>query len=161
MAKEIERKFLIKPQYSGQDFDYNGCPRKLIEQGYFNRKDPCVRVRICELPGHVYEAFITIKSKDQGIEDFEFEYPIPTSDAREMISLYCGQRIVKKERFFVNHNNLVWTADFFQGPNHGLAIAEIELEHRDQEFALPNWVGKEVTDNPKYKNYKLALKNEK
>jgi CYTH domain-containing protein len=41
-----------------------------------------------------------------------------------------------------------------------LSIAEIELESRDQQVAIPNWVGEEVTGLPQYKNYTLALRNE-
>lgn len=161
MAKEIERKFLVKDKYHEGDFDYNGCPYEMIKQGYFNQIKPCVRIRTCRLPDMTDRALITIKSKDTDQEDFEFEYEIPMSDAREMFSLYCGDRIVIKTRYFVNHDNFVWHVDFFHGYNHGLVLAEIELERAGQKVKIPNWVEKEVTGEPKYKNYNLALKNEK
>lgn len=36
-----------------------------------------------------------------------------------------------------------------------------ELERAGQKVKIPNWVEKEVTGELKYKNYNLALKNEK
>ena len=38
----------------------------------------------------------------------------------------------------------------------GVVIAEIELKQEDQKFALPPWVGKEVTGDEFYKKINLA-----
>jgi CYTH domain-containing protein len=39
-----------------------------------------------------------------------------------------------------------------------LVIAEVELESEDQKIKLPDWVGKEVTGDPKYFNSNLIKK---
>jgi adenylate cyclase len=47
--------------------------------------------------------------------------------------------------------------DEFLGDNAGLVVAEIELDDADAEFALPGWVGREVSDDPRYVNSRLAV----
>ena len=38
----------------------------------------------------------------------------------------------------------------------GLTIAEIELASEDEAFARPDWIGEEVTGDPRYYNQALA-----
>ena len=52
----------------------------------------------------------------------------------------------------------VWEIDEFFGENRGLIIAEVELESEDQVFPKPDWVGEEVTGDPRYYNANL-IKN--
>jgi len=47
-------------------------------------------------------------------------------------------------------------ADEFEGALAGLIVAEIELGHAEQTIELPSWVGREVTDDPRYLNANLA-----
>ena len=46
--------------------------------------------------------------------------------------------------------------DEFLGDNAGLVVAEIELDSADEAFARPDWLGVEVTDQPRYYNLALA-----
>ena len=39
----------------------------------------------------------------------------------------------------------IWEVDIFDGDNAGLEVAELELEHLDELFELPPWIGPEVT----------------
>jgi adenylate cyclase len=48
-----------------------------------------------------------------------------------------------------------WEVDEFEGENAGLIIAEVELAAADQPIHLPDWVGEEVTDDPRYYNASL------
>jgi hypothetical protein len=41
--------------------------------------------------------------------------------------------------------------------NAGLVLAEIELQHPDEQFALPGWVGREVTHDRRYGNSALSI----
>ena len=83
MAKEIERKYLIK--------DLNALNLKdrqdflSIKQCYLkDDKNFIVRLRLQDsINGH--KAFITIKGKTKGISRLEYEYEIPYVDALEMI----------------------------------------------------------------------------
>ena len=56
----------------------------------------------------------------------------------------------------MRHDGLTWEIDVFEGENAGLVIAEVELEHEDQSFARPPWVGREITRDEQYSNTRLA-----
>jgi len=146
MGIEIERKFLIDE--SKLPSLQNGY---VIKQGYIQTVDhTTVRVRIRDK-----EAFLTIKGKSEGATRLEFEYPISLHDANEMLNKFCHTSHIEKTRYLIKHKGHLWEIDIFEGRNKGLTIAEIELESEDEEFALPNWVTKEVTDDIRYFNSNL------
>ncbi len=101
------------------------------------------------------QAYLTIKGATSGITRSEFEYEIPVSDAESMLAL-CGDAIVEKKRYFIEHAGMTWELDVFSGANDGLIMAEVELESEDQSFELPDWVGPEVSADPRYRNSYLA-----
>jgi CYTH domain-containing protein len=144
MGVEIERKFLVKGS------DWKTSAGTVMGQGYLNRdKNRTVRVRIAG-----DQAFLTIKGPSVGARRLEFEYAIPTPDALELLQL-CEGTPVSKTRHVVSHGDMKWEIDEFHGANEGLVVAEIELDAEDQEFALPGWIDREVTDDPKYFNSNL------
>lgn len=143
MAKEIERKYLVKSD------DYQTLAENKLEitQGYLSRKvDATVRVRIIN-----DKAFITIKSKNKGIVRDEWEYEIPVSDGCEMLTL-CEGTVIHKVRYIVNYEEMKWEIDEFISPNPGLVVAEVELPSAEVEPTLPSFIGEEVTGNPEYYN---------
>ncbi|MCH8981484.1 adenylate cyclase, partial [candidate division KSB1 bacterium] len=46
----------------------------------------------------------------------------------------------------------------FLGLNRGLIVAEIELQSEDEPFEKPEWIGEEVTADPRYFNSNLVTK---
>lgn len=147
MAKEIERKFLIKTS------EWPGCSRKTyFKQGYLST-DPerVVRVRIAG-----EKAFITIKGANSGIVRNEYEYEIPVDDAHQMLDSLCHKPLIEKIRYFYPQENLVWEIDEFLGDNKGLFIAEIELPSEDYAFFKPQWIGEEITGDKRYYNSNLV-----
>ena len=145
MPIEIEHKFLV----TGTEWRQGNGVR--ISQGYLNRdKERTVRIRVSGA-----EAFITIKGASKGASRAEFEYPIPLADAAELLKL-CDGPIVEKTRYIFPYIGHKWEVDEFLGENAGLVVAEIELESEDQAFERPNWVGQDVTSDPRYLNANLA-----
>ncbi len=147
MGIEIERKFLIK----NEEWK-NAIDEKIeLKQGYLNSiPERTVRVRIKGDKG-----YLTIKGKSKGASRAEYEYEIPLIDARELIGL-CEKPVIEKIRFIVKENNKIWEIDVFDGENKGLIVAEVELENENDAIQLPNWIGKEVTQEPKYYNSNLV-----
>ncbi|MGC6433942.1 MAG: CYTH domain-containing protein [Crocinitomicaceae bacterium] len=147
---EIERKFLVNKEL------WNEVPKPTpfrIQQSYLsNDPNSTVRVRLKN-----EKAYLTIKSKTIGISRKEFEYEIPFSDAEAMIQGLANKTISKK-RYEIIHEKHTWEVDVFEGKLTGLVIAEIELSHKNESFNLPNWVEKEVSDDPQYFNSKLIEK---
>ena len=64
---------------------------------------------------------------------------------------------VEKTRYLVpNTDGLhTWEVDVFHGENEGLIVAEIELNDENDTFDKPDWLGKEVSDDPRYFNSHL------
>ncbi len=148
MAIEIERKFLIIND------NWRSLGRgKVYKQGYIltAKKMTTIRVRIV---GN--EAYLTIKSKTKGISRNEFEYSIPLEDGEIMLNTLCDRPLIEKIRYQINHDNLIWEIDEFQGENQGLIIAEVELENENQIINIPDWVGEEVSHDSRYYNVNLA-----
>ncbi|NJK99721.1 MAG: CYTH domain-containing protein [Spirulinaceae cyanobacterium RM2_2_10] len=146
MAVEIERKFLV----SGEGWRA-GAVGVYYCQGYLNR-DPerTVRVRIAG-----DRAYLTIKSKAVGLSRLEFEYEIPVTDARELLQL--GDRPpLEKTRYRLPQGAIVWEIDEFAGRNQGLIVAEVELTSTTQTFEYPDWLGPEVSHDPRYTNASLV-----
>jgi adenylate cyclase len=146
MGVEIERKFLLK----GEGWRALGEPL-LLRQGYLS-SDPARVVRV-RVEGD--QAYLTIKGRSVGATRGEWEYPIPLPDANELLAL-CEQPIVEKYRRKIEFAGNVWEVDEFLGANAGLVVAEIELGAEDQAFERPDWIGAEVTDDPRYFNSALA-----
>ena len=61
-----------------------------------------------------------------------------------------------KIRHIFEFDGNFWEVDEFKDMNEGLWLAEIELEHIDQEFNKPDWILEEVTDDTKYLNVELV-----
>ncbi len=149
MGLEIERKYTVnnliferlKKLATGVD----------IRQGYLNTApERTVRVRTKGEKG-----YLTIKGKTVGIERAEFEYEIPHSDALALLEL-CEPYLIEKTRYTLSENNMIWELDVFEGIHKGLIIAELELEDKDKIFNLPDWIDKEVSENPIYYNSALS-----
>ena len=147
MGTEIEYKFLVIG-----DAWRKGARKILIRQGYLNKdKERTVRVRAFDNMG-----FLTVKGPSRGGVRAEFEYEIPFSDALEILDNLAEKPLIEKVRHIVQVNNYTWEIDEFMGANKGLIVAEIELSRPDQDFFLPHWVGKNVSDDPRYLNSNLA-----
>jgi adenylate cyclase len=147
MAKEIERKFLVKGN-SWRDQDTG----KHYRQGYLSTvKERTVRVRTAGDKG-----FITVKGSNTGATRSEFEYEIPMSDANEMLDRLCEQPLIEKTRYRIPFGGLTWEIDEFEGDNRGLVTAEVELRNENQAVSLPDWIGQEVTADPRYFNSNLV-----
>jgi CYTH domain-containing protein len=63
---------------------------------------------------------------------------------------------VAKTRYQIPFNDLIWEVDEFTGANQGLVLAEVELQFPDQPVSFPEWVGAEVSEDPRYFNSYLA-----
>jgi len=146
VAQEIERKFLVT-----NDAWRGLGTHSVFRQGYLSTvKERTVRVRVIGDRG-----FLTIKGITVGATRTEFEYPIPADDAEAMLDDLCERPLIEKTRHIVESGELTWEIDEFAGVNQGLIVAEVELESADQEILLPEWIGAEVTDDPRYFNANL------
>jgi len=147
LGVEIERKFLVDAS------KWKTVKPKLgtrISQGYImSTPETVVRIRVTGDKG-----WITIKGKTKGISRLEYEYSIPKTEAEEMLKEFCPKKIIKT-RYELKFDGFVWEVDEFESPKTGLILAEIELTNENEVFSLPEWIGKEVSNQPEYFNVNM------
>lgn len=150
MAREIERKFLLR----------SAAWRELVDSGVVLRQgyltvagsgSASVRVRMEGEGG-----YLNIKSLELGIARDEYEYPIPLADAEQMLNTLCSGPQIIKRRYRLPIGHHCWEIDEFSGANAGLVVAEIELNHPDEPFERPDWLGEEVSADQRYYNIYLV-----
>ena len=148
MALEIERKFLI-----ANDRWETSIVRSIrIRDGLIaSDKGNKARVRIAN-----GLATIALKSRRRGSVRTEFEYAIPIADAEEMLRTMCEGNVLDKVRRLVSHASDTWEVDVYEGLLDGIVLAEIELTDADQKLILPDWIGAEVTADPRYRKINMV-----
>ncbi|WP_299817705.1 CYTH domain-containing protein [uncultured Jannaschia sp.] len=145
---EIERKYLV----TDDRWRDAATGNKHLRQGYLARTGAAtVRVRIADDAS----AVITIKATGTATTRAEYEYAIPVEEARELLDLAQGVPI-EKRRHIVPGDPGTWEVDVFEGAQAGLILAEMELEDEAAEIVRPDWLGREVTGDPRYYNVTLA-----
>lgn len=88
MAKEIERKYLVK----NQEYRKIAQSKVTVRQSYLSSNpDATVRIRTIG-----EKAFITIKSRNHGAMRHEWEYEVPFDDAIEMMHVCSTSRLSRK-----------------------------------------------------------------
>ena len=154
---EIERKYLV----TSDCYKELAVARYHIRQGYISReKTGTVRVRITD-----DKAYLTIKGKPAAghFARYEWEKEIDVQEAEELMKL-CQGTVIDKTRWIVpaetgdnlqltvDNLQLIWEVDEFHGKHEGLVVAEIELDNEEQSFEKPDFIGDEVTHDPRYYN---------
>lgn len=148
MGVEIERKFLVDTEKWRK---VTPDSSKTILQGYLTTgKHPVIRARVID-----DEGYLTLKGKNEGIKRAEFEYKIPKSEAEELLSLFCP-KYIHKIRHEISLDDHLWVVDEFISPQKGLLLAEIELSNEKEKISLPEWITKEVSNDPKYYNSNMV-----
>ena len=150
MAHEIERKFLV----SELPPDIHGYPHHDIVQGYLRISDDGTEERVRKKgsrymhttksgEGLVREESETVISKE------EFEKHWPNTEGRR----------ISKTRYDIKYEDVLIELDVYSDDLKDLIVAEVEFESEELSsmFAPPQWFGKEVTDDERYKNKNLAL----
>jgi len=146
---EIERKFLVL----SEAFKLDSVGQNKIAQGYLSSvPERTVRIRIKNDTG-----YITIKGKSSlsGLSRLEWEKEICLEEALLLLPL-CEKGVIEKTRYEVPVGNHIYEVDVFEGENKGLIMAEIELSLETESFLIPDWLGEEVTNDPRYYNSYLS-----
>lgn len=147
MAKEIERKFLVKPEF--KDF---AVKQINIVQGYLSiDRERIIRIRISD-----DSAYLSVKCpvRNTAFSRNEWEINVPLSTAEEIMDVCLPGKIIKT-RYIVPYAGHNFEVDEFHDKNEGLVVAEIELSDENEPFGKPGWLGEEVTGRPEYYNSNL------
>lgn len=149
VAREVERKFLVKDQAWRNHVEASVGIRQFYLAGMKGRS---VRIRIRDNG----TATLTLKFGGHGPERDEYEYVIPLGEAEEMLRFALGH-VIEKTRHHVRYAGRLYEIDVFAGDLAGLILAELETPDDVPAGELPSWLGREVTDDAGYYNASLAL----
>ena len=145
---EIERKFLF------DELPGDAGSEQRIEQGYLAITNDGTEVRVRRWPdGQV----LTVKH-GTGEVRIEVELSLDEEQFSELWPLTEGRRVTKT-RWHAPIGDLEWDLDVFEGSLEGLRIAEVEFPDEAAAEAFeepPDWIGREVTEDPRYANERLA-----
>jgi CYTH domain-containing protein len=144
---EVERRYWLNKIPDGLLGDLNGW---LITDRYF----PYTRLRLRHLKS---------VSGNENIYKLTQKYRSETQNAYEttITNIYLSQAeydhlealeamTLKKKRYLYSVQNYSFSIDVFEGRHQGLILAEMELEKKAEadEFVLPSFVLKDVTEDP-------------
>ncbi|WOO36708.1 CYTH domain-containing protein [Anaerocolumna sp. AGMB13020] len=153
---ETERKFLLNKL--PEDLYY--FPVKNIEQGYLCT-NPVIRIRRSNEDYYMtYKSRLNVTKEDSvALVCEEVELPL-TKEAYYHLREKTDLRLITKKRYLIPlEAGLTCELDIFEGELEGLIFAEVEFKSEKEagKFKLPDWFGKEVTFDDRYKNNVLAL----
>jgi len=147
---EIERKFLVDavPDHVHEH------PSSALEQGYVAIDADGTEVRIRREDGG---STLAVKSSG-GLARVEEELPIDDATFERLWPLTAGRRVLKT-RYFIPLGDLTVELDVYEGDLDGLVTAEVEFpdEASALAFDAPDWLGRDVTEDPRYGNRVLAV----
>ena len=144
---EIERKFLVASLP-----DLNNVVFKELKQAYLSF-EPEVRIRSLD------DSLFYLSEKSTGdLSRSEIEPQIDIVSFQILTNLVQG-RTISKTRYYVSlNNNITAELDIYHGEFKGLITVETEFKSEKEAngFIVPNWYGKEITYDKRYKNKNLA-----
>jgi len=145
---ETERKFLVQELPE----DLKAFPRDKIRQGYLASEDGTeVRVRAV---GKKY--YLTVKAGG-GVSRDEVELRLRPKDFAALWPLTRGKRVWKR-RYHIPHGNRTVEVDVYRHRLKGLITAEVEFPTAEaaEKFKVPEWLGRDITEDHRYANRTLA-----
>jgi CYTH domain-containing protein len=147
--REIERKFLVRKLPD----NLASYPHRPISQGYLVSLADGLQVRLRKR-GEKYS--LTFKRGAGNVrEEREIELAVEQFDA--LWPATEGKRLVKT-RYEIPFGDRVVEIDVYHDRHEGLVVAEVEFdtEQAAKDFQPPDWLGDDVTGDPRYSNQLLA-----
>lgn len=149
-GKEIERKFLVHDI----PFSLNKMRSDSIVQGYLDSNENEIRIRAVNA-----NKFYLTQKYGSGINRDEYEKELTPDEFYRYAERIKG-KLIQKRRYYVDLGQKTAELDLYLDDLSGLKTVEVEfasIEEADS-FLLPDWFGKEITCDTKYKNYALATR---
>jgi adenylate cyclase len=149
MHREIERKFLIRKLPDG----LTSYPSSDISQGYLVSLDDGLQVRLRksgERHSLTYKRGMGNVREEREVEltDEQFAALWPATEGKRLL----------KTRHEIPFGDRVVEIDVYHGRHESLVVAEVEFDTEEAagNFEPPDWLGDDVTGDPRYSNQLLA-----
>lgn len=154
---ETERKFLIRMPNIALISELNGVRIKKIEQTYL--LDSSCNARVRKIEENLKITYIkTTKKRISTLSVYEDECEIDEQRYQdELTHKDESKNTVFKTRYCIPFGDHILEIDVYPFWNDR-AVLEIELANENECFSLPEFISviKEVSDDPRYKNTRLA-----
>jgi adenylate cyclase len=148
-GREIERKFLVRKLPA----DLTTYPCAKISQGYLVSMDDGLQVRLRK-SGERYS--LTYKRGAGNVRE-EREVELAAGQFDALWPATAGKRLLKT-RYEIPLGEHVVEIDLYHDRHQGLVVAEVEFDDEEtaKNFQPPDWLGDDVTGDPRYSNQLLA-----
>jgi adenylate cyclase len=156
---EIELKYLIDIDKLRSSIDLDAVPKKHLRQGYIAIGTDGSETRVRSFDNKRFE--LTTKSPGMIARD---EQTVTLSKVMfEALWHQTAGRLVEKTRYYIPLDQNTVELDVYEGHLEGLVTAEVEFEGRATEamirattFEPPEWFGRRISEDSRYKNHNLA-----
>lgn len=147
--REIERKFLVRELPA----NLASFPHGEIEQGYLAIAPEGVQVRLRKA-GDTHS--LTFK-RGGGNAREEREIELTPEQFAVLWPGTAGKRLTKT-RYDLPFGGRVIEIDVYSGRHEGIVVAEVEFDDEQSAVAFqrPDWLGEDVSHDPRYSNQLLA-----
>jgi CYTH domain-containing protein len=147
---EIERKFLVGALPPGLG-EHEGVE---IAQGYLAAGEDGSEVRL----RRGGERLSLTAKRGAGMVRGEYEIELTAAQFDALWPGTEGRRLVKRRYSLAADDDLIVELDVYSGALAGLLVAEVEFPSVEaaRAFSTPAWFGAEVTEDPRYRNRRLA-----
>lgn len=142
LRMETERRFLVR----GDQWRAQAIGSRRLTDGLLGATGG-LKVRVRK---DGTRAWLTVKGPRTGISRMEFECEISVHQADALLASVLDDGRIDKVRHSVPHGGLTWTIDVYEGDLHGFVVAEVELMSETHDLAPPDWVGREITGDPRF-----------
>lgn len=148
---EIERKFLLPAMPP----NWEQLEREPIAQGYIGFTDEGVEIRVRQRGARYYQ---TLKQGASRVRR-ELELEISAAQFEQLWAWTEGKRL-RKTRFYMPFGESRLEIDRYEEGLEGLLVVEVEFnsEAAAQEFEVPEWFGREITEEANFRNRALAMR---
>ena len=146
---EIERKFLVRKLPT----DLTAYSSAEIAQGYLVSLDDGLQVRLRK-SGERYS--LTYKRGTGNVRE-EREVELTAEQFNALWPATEGKRLLKT-RYEIPLRERTVEIDIYHDRHEGLVVAEVEFDDEEnaKNFQPPDWLGDDVTGDPRYSNQLLA-----
>ena len=148
---EVERKWLVLEVPA----EARSAPSEPIEQGYLTIGPNGAETRVRRRGERCY---LTTKS-GSGLVRGEHEIELSEAQFDTLWPATDGARLLKRRHILRADDGHTIELDVYTGDLTGLMVAEVEFDDPwgATSFAAPYWFDREITDDPAYKNQRLAV----
>jgi adenylate cyclase len=156
---EIELKYLVDLGKLPENIDLNEAEQSHLRQGYIAIGADGSETRVRSFDDERFE--LTTKSPGMIARD-EQTITLTKGMFEGLWTQTSGRRVIKT-RYYIPLDGIMIELDVYEGHLQGLVTAEVEFDGRPTEamvrattFEPPEWFGKNISEDRRYKNHSLA-----